>query len=81
MASCLLLSDIPIRALNELAQRNTVWRIVVGGQAVKQPQSTLHPRGQSLDYFLITSPDLPMRFGRFCLLFLVSSVAWLVRAR
>jgi len=38
VASCLLLSDIPIRALNELAQRNTVWRIVADGHGSQTTQ-------------------------------------------
>jgi hypothetical protein len=53
-----------------------VWRIVANGHG-----STSIPFSQSLDFLLITSPDLSMRFGCSCLPILVSSVAWLVRAR
>jgi len=59
VASYLLLSDIPIRALNELAQRNTVWRIVAGGHGRKQ-HNTFIPAVNLLDYFFMAPPDLSM---------------------
>jgi len=80
----------PYSRSNELAQRNTMWRIVANGHGSGTAQllvfeaavtPTSNPCSQSLDYFLVTPPDLSMRFGRFRLLILVSSVAWLVPAR
>jgi hypothetical protein len=70
----------PYPRSNRAHQRNTCGGLLQTGMALKQ-QSTSNPCSPSLDFFLGISPDLLMRFGRSCLSILVSSVAWLVRAR
>ena len=69
----------PYPRSNRARATEYVWRNVADGHGSEQ--STSNPYSQSLDFSSSLSPDLLKRFGSSCLPILVSSVAWLVRAR